>query len=217
VNYFERVKEVRIARRRELLPEDPIDQKSDRDYYQVRLHSLERLPRPIFSRRWRRIVFIASTWDKLVTAAEINDLFDDSPLENRLWAELKRLEVEAERQWSVKVERVFYFLDFALFCDKGKIDVETEGDAWHADPQRIPQDNRRDNDLEASGWHVLRFNGHQIREELADYCMPNITDMINRLDGLSDEGRVPRQFYRASDGYAEQLRLLESPAEYDFD
>ena len=81
----------------------------------------------------------------------------------------------------------------------------------------FPQDNRRANDLEVNGWHVLRFNGHQVREELEDYCVPKITEMVNRLDGLTDEGLVPRQLYHTSEGYAEQLRLFESPAEYDFD
>ena len=217
VNYYGRVKEIDIAKRRELLPEDPIDHKSYRHYYQVKFHSLERLPSPIFSRRWRRIVFISSTWEKFVRAAEINDLFDDSPLEDRLWAQLRRLRIEAERQWRVKVGTSWYFLDFALFCLKGKINVETDGDTWHADPRRIPQDNRRANDLEVNGWHVLRFNGHQVREELEDYCVPKITEMVNRLDGLTDEGLVPRQLYHTSEGYAEQLRLFESPAEYDFD
>ena len=40
-----------------------------------------------------------------------------------------------------------YALDFAFYCEKGKMDVETDGDSWHADPKRIPMDNRRDNDL----------------------------------------------------------------------
>ena len=217
VNYYGRVKEIRTVSRRELLPEDPLGPKSDRLYYQLRLHSLERLPHPIVSPRWRRIVFISSTWDKFRRAAQINDLYDDSPLEDRLWEQFRRLRIEAERQWRVNIGRSLYFLDFALFCLKGNIDVETDGDTWHADPRRIPKDNRRANDLEVNGWHVLRFNGHHVREKLEDYCLPTITEMINELDGLSDEGLVPRRLFHTSEGYAEQLRLLESPAEYDFD
>jgi hypothetical protein len=30
-------------------------------------------------------------------ALEINDLYDESPLEDRLWAEFKRLQISAER------------------------------------------------------------------------------------------------------------------------
>ena len=51
-----------------------------------------------------------------------------------------------------------YALDFALFCKKGNLDVETDGDLWHADPQRIPEDNRRNNDLAVQGYKILRFD-----------------------------------------------------------
>ena len=58
-------------------------------YYQVVIGPLQRLPEPIVSLRWRRIVFIPTTWEKFVTAMEINDLYDDSPLEDRLWSVFK--------------------------------------------------------------------------------------------------------------------------------
>ncbi|MFC2031431.1 endonuclease domain-containing protein [Chloroflexota bacterium] len=217
VNYFGQVREINVTRRRDLLPEDPIDQKSDRDYYQVRLQSLERLPEPIFSRKFRRIVFLSSTWEKFVRAAGINDPFDDSPLEDRLWAQLRRLEMGAERQWRVEIGGSRYYLGFALFCEKGPLDLETDGDRWHASPECSDRDNVRDNDLKAEGWQVMRFTGRQIREGMTDYCLPKVTKVINSLGGLSDRGMMPRRLYRTGEGYAEQLRLFESPAEYDFD
>jgi hypothetical protein len=75
----------------------------------------------------------------------------------------------------------------------------------------------RDNDLEAAGWHVLRFNGHQIRESLADYCVPKVTQMITRLGGLSDEGLVPRTFRTGPQGLAQQLTLFEDGPAYNLD
>jgi hypothetical protein len=63
----------------------------------------------------------------------------------------------------------------------------------------------------------LRFNGQQIREEMADYCLPKIGEMINRLDGLKDESLVPRSFVSAPEGLAQQLSLLEEEAEYNID
>ena len=215
VNYYGRVRSIRVVRRRELFPQEPPNPKSDRRYYQVHLQSLERLEHPVISPRWRRIVFIPTTWQKFMQAREINDLFDDSPLEDRLWTELKNQKIPAERQWDVNIGKAWYKLDFALFCAEGKIDVETDGDTWHADPKRIPEDNRRDNDLEVSGWHVLRFNGLQIREQMSDYCVPKITKMINRLDGLEEGRMVPRTFHSGSEGIAQQLTLSDGGAEYD--
>ena len=217
VNYYGRVRDIRIRQGWELGLYELPHPKANRRYYQVHLESLERLTKPILSRRWRRIVFIPTTWAKFTAAVEINDLFDDSPLEDRLWAEFKRLKMAAERQWALSLGKVWYFLDFALFCAKGQVDVETDGDAWHADRERIPEDNRRDNALQSVGWHVLRFNGRQIRESLSDYCVPQIAETINTLGGLIDEGLVPRIFYQRPEGLAQQLSLFEENIEYDLD
>ncbi len=55
----------------------------NRRYYQLLLGNLQPLPKPILSRRLRRITFIPTTRKKFKTAIEINDLWDESPLEDR--------------------------------------------------------------------------------------------------------------------------------------
>jgi very-short-patch-repair endonuclease len=157
------------------------------------LNPLQKLPQPIFSRRLRRIIFIPTTWQKLIGAAEINDLYDESPLEDRLWAEFKRFSIQVERQELVTIEKDNYFLDFAVYCAKGKLDIETDGDSWHAERENIAQDNFRDNALEAVGWHVLRFNTHQIREEADSYCIEKVVKTINNLGGVDEGKLVPRR------------------------
>ena len=89
INWYSQVREIREVPRRELLPNDPPSAKSDQIYCQLKLGPICRLAQPIVSRRWRRITFISTTWRKFMAATEINDLFDDSPLEDRLWAEFK--------------------------------------------------------------------------------------------------------------------------------
>lgn len=194
VRYYARVLDTRQVFRWQLFPDEPLNEKTNRRYYQLILSPLKQLPRPIFSQRWRRIVFIPTTWRKFINAAEINDLYDDSPLEDRLWAELKRWEIAAERQYYILAKNQHYALDFAIFCDQGKIDVEANGDTWHADRDHIPLDNQRNNDLESLGWSVLRFNGKQIREKAAEYCIPKIKETINRKGGLTTEGIIPHKF-----------------------
>jgi len=130
------------------------------------------------------IVFISTTMHQLMTAEEINDLYGDSPLEEAIWQRLKKLRIQAERQYAVSHEGEWYMLDFAVFCKRGKIDIETDGDTWHADRSRIPEDNRRNNALASLGWSVLRFNGSQVREQMASYCEPRIVKTMNRLGGL---------------------------------
>jgi very-short-patch-repair endonuclease len=154
INYFAQVCDIRLVSRWQLFPEEPRDEKSERIYYQLILSHLQKLQRPIVSRRWRRITFIPTNWHKFIRAAEINDLYDESPLEDLLWARLKQWNIFAERQELVQIRDNFYALDFAIYCAQGNIDIETDGNTWHADPERIPLDNQRDVDLVTAGWLV---------------------------------------------------------------
>lgn len=84
VTYFAEVVDIREVRRWQLFPDEPNDRKGNKRYYQIFVRSVQRLLRPIYSRRYRRIVFIPTTWNKFVRAVEINDLYDESSLEERL-------------------------------------------------------------------------------------------------------------------------------------
>jgi very-short-patch-repair endonuclease len=218
IRHYARVLDVRERFRWQLFPDEPINEKTNRRYYQLMLSRLQQLPEPIFAHRWRRIVFIPTTWEKFTRAVEINDLYDESPLEDRLWAELKRRKIEAQRQFFVPVKKHRgYLLDFAIFCNGGKLDVETDGDTWHADPARIPLDNERDNALTGLGWSILRFNGLQVRESTTEHCIPQIIETVNRLDGLTANGLIPRPFDPERPDGPQQLTLFEAGPDYDLD
>jgi very-short-patch-repair endonuclease len=208
IRYYARIIHIRRVLRPQLFPNEPRGKKSNRRYYQLMFDPPRELPKPILSRRWRRIVFIQTTWEKFVHAVEINDLYDGSPLEDRLWAEFKRHHIPAERQWFITVKQQNYALDFAIHCAKGKIDVETDGDTWHANPERAAKDNMRDNALEAVGWKVLRFSTPQIREEAAEYCIHTITNTINNLGGVDEGKQVSRKIDLDAEG-AYQLGLFD--------
>lgn len=195
IQYYSRVLKINIAKRWQLFPERPIEKNSDKLYYQLLIEPLKKLSKPIYSRRWRRIVFIPTTWEKFKVAMEINDLYEGSPLEDKLWAALKMLDIPAERQEYIKVRNKNYFLDFAIYCEKGKLNIETDGDKWHHTPEKAPQDNLRNNDLVTSGWQVLRFTGNQIHDQMSKYCIPKIVDEINNLGGVE----IDKSTYRRID------------------
>lgn len=208
VSYYASVVGIDRVRRRELFPGEPENKKSNRLYYQLLLGPLHRLPNPILSRRWRRIVFIPTTWDKFTHAVEINDLYDDSPLEDRLWVAFKRYNIPAERQEFVTVKEQNFALDFAIYCADGNVDVETDGDTWHANPEKAAEDNLRDNALEAVGWKILRFSTQQIREATEEYCIPTVVKTINNLGGVDEGAYVPRRIDTDADG-SYQLGLFD--------
>lgn len=212
IRYFGRVKEITQTPYKKLFPQTFESQKSDKMYHQVFIERLEQLPRPIPSRIPRSIVFIPTKWRKFIHAEQLNDLFDESPLEDDIWDAFRATKIFAERQWREPVGKYYYQLDFAIFCNNGRIDVEADGDTWHAQRDRIDKDNKRNNDLEKRGWHVLRFNGKEIREEKAKYLL-QVQETINTLGGLKDDGLVPRKFSTDGSG-AQQLNLFEEKPIY---
>jgi len=146
-----------------------------------------------------------------------NDLYAESPLEDQLWVEFKRLEIGAERQEFVQVKKQIYALDFAIYCATGKIDVETDGDTWHATREQRKTDNVRDNALKTVGWRTFHFSTPQIKEQMEEYCAPTIVENINRLGGLDEGKTVPRKIdLKAPSGW-QQLTLLDSAIKEDQD
>ncbi len=73
------------------------------------------------------------------------------------------------------------FLDFALFNDKVKLDVEVDGETYHrsGSGDRVSDDIRRDQALIANGWTILRFWVYELREDM-DRCVEEIKHMIGR-------------------------------------
>lgn len=217
VRYYGEVAQIERLPRPALFPHERPNPKSDKVYFKLSLRNVKMLPQPIRSLRPRRIVFIPTTWQKLITATDFNDLFDDSPLEDDLWRSLRDWRIRAERQWTIDVGSQRFLLDFAIFCNGGKIDVETDGDSYHIGKEEGGRNNLRNNALATAGWQVLRFNTAQIQEQTADYCVPEILKTINRLDGLEEESIAPRLFYTSDEGTAQQLSLLEGGEEYGVD
>ena len=214
IRYFGKIDHVEQVKYRDLFPNQIESAKSDTLYHRITIPHLEKLPRPISMRMPRKIVFIPTTWQKFFVAEELNDLYHDSPLEDLLWAELKRRNIPAERQWPIAMNMFDYHLDFAVFCNDSNLDIETDGDYWHSQPERIALDNRRNNDITAKGWHVLRFNTRQIQEQCVEYCLPRVQETINTLGGLKSDGLVPRKFDKNGEN-TKQLSMFESPAAYD--
>jgi very-short-patch-repair endonuclease len=71
------------------------------------------------------------------------------------------------------------FLDFALFKNELKLDVEVDGETYHrtGSGDRVPEDIRRDQALIANGWKVMRFWVYELREDI-DGCVEKVRQAI---------------------------------------
>ena len=210
IRYYGHIRDIQIVPRRELFPEEFENPKSDYLYYKLNLEEWQVLDHPIVSRRWRRLVFVTTTLHKFTRATEVNDLFDESPLEDEVWEELKRQHIYAERQWDVNIRNEWYMLDFAVFCRDRRLDIETDGDTWHSEKARVASDNVRDNSLNADRWHVLRFNTKQVRESMSEYVVPKITEAVMKYGGQESDGLISPKWRTSADGTVFQPSLLPS-------
>lgn len=183
IRYRAEVERIEEVSRVELLPDEPNHARAQEKYFRFQLHDIEELENPIISRRGRRIVFIPTTLSKFNLATEINDLFHESPLEDLLWKHLKRINLSAERQFYLSIDKMRYCLDFALFCEEGHINIECDGDQWHSERPQIDSDNNRNNALTSGGWSVLRFNTKQLNENM-ESCLETISRTVHVQGGL---------------------------------
>jgi len=188
VNWHARVRGISRLTRRELLPDEPGHARAGAEYYKVELDELMRLPRPIPSRRWRRIVFIPTSLERLLHSQEVNDLFKTSPIEDKLYFTLEDAGLPAERQYFVREQGMGYMLDMAVFCRDSNLDIECDGDAYHSGRDKADQDRERDNALTTAGWHILRFSGRRILGD-TDRCVDTVRRTVRRLGGASKASR----------------------------
>ena len=194
--HYGKVSNITIDTRKELFPSEKQTDKTSKKYYHISFDEIRILPKPILSRRGRRIVFIQTTFKKFIKAKEVNDLLEGSALEDKLWAEFQRKRICAERQEIVKVSNNFCFLDFSIYCKKGKINIETDGDRWHHNAMGSGKDNARTDDLTSNGWSIIRFNSEEINEKMEIYCIPTIKTSINKLGGIDLDSDAMKRFLK---------------------
>jgi hypothetical protein len=124
IHYYARRAGHELARRRDLLPDEPDHPRADDIYYKVQLDPLQKLAQPILSLRWRRITFVHTTWDRFRDATEINDLFiEGGPYVDRLYATLKERGIRAERDYRVEESSPEYVVALSVPTRDGRVDV----------------------------------------------------------------------------------------------
>jgi very-short-patch-repair endonuclease len=184
---YGKVTKISKVKRWLLFPNEINNKKSNKEYFKIEFEPLQMLPKPIISSIPRRWLFVPTTLFKLLNAQKINDVFNGSHLEERMWTAFLKNEIQAEREYAVTINKYganFYYLDFAIFCKKGKLDVECNGFHYHGSKKAIEYDKNRNNLLESKGWSVLRFTTEQINNNLEKTILI-VKETINQYGGLS--------------------------------
>lgn len=183
IQWYSPVTSLVVRKRSELFPDEPQHKHAHWEYYVVGCADLRHLPHIIPSRKPRRLLFIPTTIQKLLTAPEINYLFNDSPLEDMLWLQLLEAGIPSERQYEVTVGQGRYKLDFAVFCKDRNLAIECDGDAHHMGRSAVERDKKRSNTLNSRGWSVLHFTTKELTTNMPG-TMQVIRDTIAQYGGI---------------------------------
>ncbi|MBU2637774.1 MAG: AAA family ATPase [Nanoarchaeota archaeon] len=99
----------------------------------------------------------------------------ESKIEHRLYKRLEKDKIKFHYQYETKVKgNKLYRLDFALFVNKNKYDIEIDGDKAHS--QKIESDSLRNTHLKLEGWKIRRFRAVDIQNNLG-----KVMEEIKRL------------------------------------
>lgn len=211
-----KIKNITIASRLQLFPHEHIlSKKAPKRYYKVEITDLKELDQPFVGRRGHRVTFVPTTEEKLFSGQkDFNILFKGSHLEENMCTIIENLGIEFEREWREYVDKKkFYYLDFAIFCQKGNIDIECDGDEFHMGKDNVHKDKTRNNELESYGWAVLRYTTKQFKEE-SEHIKNTIYKKILDFGGVKRvaESESP---YIPKIPQSNQMRLFEEgQAEY---
>lgn len=184
IEYYAEVAGCAAARRIDIFPGEPAHPAAMRLYLKYSLGPLIKLPMAILNTSGTRIIFGYAPLNRLTEAGDILEVFNVVAVENLMCAALTAAGLTFRREHVIlRGGRVKYRLDFALFCKRGKLDIECDGRRFHSPPGQHAKDAYRDTWLKRHGWTTLRFGEHEIFNS-PEACIGEINTAITFYGGL---------------------------------
>lgn len=182
IQYFARVLDYQTIKRKNLLPAELNHPRAEDYYFRVRLGKIKKLSQPIRNIRPRRISFGFTTLNHLLESKDILQLYNVPPLEEIIEKGLKQTGIKAVSQHYLFVNKKRFCLDFAIFCQRGKIAIECDNKKAHSNSVQREKDKIKDNFLRRDGWKVIRLKESAVLSNLKG-CLLKIQKAIQKLDG----------------------------------
>jgi hypothetical protein len=172
VTYYAPIRRYQLMTRLELLPDEANHPRAHDYYFRLEIGALQRLQNPIPSNRLRRITFIHTTFERLLTATDVRELYrQDDPFET-LWKALRENRLRPlcnrlVRDWPV---------DIALRARDGNVGIYcVEEDAAKEVRSIQPPPS----------WTLLNLSTRDILANL-DACLRQIATTLIDLGGSID-------------------------------
>lgn len=169
VTYYAATRRYRLATRRDLIPNEPDHPHGNDYYFRVELGPLQRLERPVPARSYRRLTFIHTTFDRLLNAQDVLDLFrKDDPFDT-LWDALRKHKLRPLKNRLAGDRPV----DIALRARGGYLGVNCVDNVAMLEEQPFPLAER---------WELIQLSPARIEQDLTG-CLRQIGTALLRLGG----------------------------------
>jgi hypothetical protein len=89
IEYVAEVRGHELTTRGELLKDEAGHPRANEEYFKIQLGGLEKLREPIVAEKWKRITFLYTTGEYLLTAKTLNDLVVAGDERDLLWRSLR--------------------------------------------------------------------------------------------------------------------------------
>jgi hypothetical protein len=172
ITYYAAIRRYQLLTRAELLPDQPDHPRANDYYFRIEIGSLMRLDRPVAAAKARRLTFVNTTFDQLLSAQDVTDLYGKDDAFSALWHALhaNRLRPLANRlagDWPV---------DIALRVRNGYLGIRCVEDEA-AQEGRFTRPPAR--------WTLVNLTTEQIQSDLAG-CLRSIASTLVNLGGALD-------------------------------
>lgn len=184
IKYYARVLKRKIVKRVKLLPQEPTHSRAQDYYCRFTVAPIQELLQPIRNIIPRRIIFGFTTLNHLLKSKNILQLYHIAPTEQMIENGLKQACIKATSQYSLAINKKRFRLDFAVFCQNGKIAIECDNKKAHASRAQKKKDKIKNAVLKQAGWTVIRLPEKKIISDLAG-CLARINKAIHKLKGIA--------------------------------
>jgi hypothetical protein len=172
ITYYAAIRRYQLLTRAELLPDDAAHPRAEDYYFRIEIGPLLRLDRPVTAAKARRLTFVNTTFDQLLSAQDVTDLYVKDDAFSALWQALhtNRLRPLANRlagEWPV---------DIAIRVRNGYLGIRCVEEET-AQESRFTQLPAR--------WTLLSLTLEQIQTDLPG-CLRSIASTLMNLGGALD-------------------------------
>lgn len=169
VTYYAPTRRYQLVTRRELMPSEADHPRADDYYFRIEIGPLQRLDRSIPAGSFRRVTFIHTTFEQLLTAEKVSDLFRKADPFERLWHSLREHKLRPLKNRLVGEQPV----DITLRARGGYLGINCTETVSTQEQRQIPLADR---------WEFLSFAATSIEQDLHG-CLRQIGAALISLGG----------------------------------